>query len=219
MNPVVLWPLGRRCCRRRRLCSRRITAAGSSPPDVDKERCRREALLDAECRQEVRVLDAEKSKLSTPDIDKKQRGNVATREVEEHNKKYFSALYAGVFSALAADEELATDEKSKGFLRPNADEKPASAGEKSRSYSYEKPDADEESKGPNADEKPASAGEKSESFATPYADKKGNKAQPAATTWAHFSTPADKKQQEFMPRWAFPLNPGSANSEQDKRAI
>jgi hypothetical protein len=70
----------------------------------------------------------EKSELSTPDIDKKQRGDVATREVEEHNK-YFAELYARVFSTLAADERLAdderlaADEKSKGFWAPNADEK------------------------------------------------------------------------------------------------
>jgi hypothetical protein len=105
-----------------------------------------------ECRREVRVLDAEKSrfltpnvderhfstlnadekskfatpyadKFSTPDVDKKQLGdvfsthnvdkrqrdNVATRELEEH-RKYFSALYARVFAALAADEKLAAEE-------------------------------------------------------------------------------------------------------------
>jgi hypothetical protein len=44
-----------------------------------------------------------------------------TRELKEHNK-YFSALYARVFAALAADEKiaadgrLAADKKSKGFL-------------------------------------------------------------------------------------------------------
>jgi hypothetical protein len=58
----------------------------------------------------------------TPDVDKKKRGNVATREVEEHNK-YFAELYARVFLTLAADERLAADKKSKGFWAPNADEK------------------------------------------------------------------------------------------------
>jgi hypothetical protein len=37
--------------------------------------------------------------------------------------KYCSALYARVFSTLAADKKLAADEKSQGFLAPNADEK------------------------------------------------------------------------------------------------
>jgi hypothetical protein len=45
----------------------------------------------------------EKSEFSTPDVDKKQQGDVATREVEEHNK-YFAELYARVFSTLAAYE-------------------------------------------------------------------------------------------------------------------
>jgi hypothetical protein len=62
------------------------------------------------------------------DVDKKQRGDVATREVEEHNK-YFSALYARVFSALAADEKLDTDYKSK-FSTPDVDR---SNGDKSPS--------------------------------------------------------------------------------------
>jgi hypothetical protein len=59
---------------------------------------------------------------STPDVDKKQQGDVATREVEEHDK-CFAELYARVFSTFAANEKLAEDEKSKGFLAPNTDEK------------------------------------------------------------------------------------------------
>jgi hypothetical protein len=98
MNPIALWPLGgdRRQQRRRR---RKF-----STPDVDKKQ-----------RGDVATREA-------PDVDKKQRGDVATREVEEHNK-YFSALYARVFSTLAAKEKLTADEKSKGFLAPNTDEK------------------------------------------------------------------------------------------------
>jgi hypothetical protein len=133
MNPIALWPLGDRRQRRRR---RRQEATPT--------RRRREALLGAERRREIQVIDRsdtdEMSGFSTPHVDERHFSTLnadggpssrrltstrsdadPTRELEEHNK-YFSALYARVFVALAADEKiaadgrLAADKKSKGFL-------------------------------------------------------------------------------------------------------
>jgi hypothetical protein len=75
------------------------------------------------------------------DVDKKQRGDVATREVEEHNK-YFSALYARVFSALAADEKLDTDYKSK-FSTPDVDRSNGDKSPSSRRLTSTRSDAGE----------------------------------------------------------------------------
>jgi hypothetical protein len=86
--------------------SRRILAAGSSPPDVDKERRRREALLDAECRREVRVLDAETSKFSTPDVDRSDADKKFRFSTPDVDGRHFSTMNA--------------DEKSK-FSTPDID--------------------------------------------------------------------------------------------------
>jgi hypothetical protein len=89
---------------------------------VDKKRRRREVPSSRPLTSTSPLTLTRSDAGGRSDIDREQQGDVATREVEEHNK-YFAELYARVFSALAADERLAADEKSKGFWAPNANEK------------------------------------------------------------------------------------------------
>jgi hypothetical protein len=84
-----------------------------------------------------RLAADEKSKFLTHDVDRSNTDEMSRRRRQEatptrspssrpltstrSKDKYFAALYARVFSTLAADERLAADEKSKGFWAPNAD--------------------------------------------------------------------------------------------------
>jgi hypothetical protein len=132
---------------------------------------------------------------TTPDVDKKQRGEVATREVEEHNK-YLAALYARVFSALAADE--------RHFSTLNAD-----GGPSSRRLTSTLSDADEKSGFLTlAADKRLAAAEESKGFWAPDVNKKQ---QGDVTTREapnvnerHFSTlNADKKSKGILARGPF----------------
>jgi hypothetical protein len=86
-------------------------ATPTRSPNCDADEKSRFSMPDVDTGHFSTLNADEKSKFSTPDVDKKQQGDVATREVEEHDK-CFAEPYARVFSTLATDEKLAADEKS-----------------------------------------------------------------------------------------------------------